>query len=155
MTDENDKPNVDEAKDALNNIKDMESAGYRRAVPPRWFGAGVAFLIACLFALYSLEDPSPYIVFPIIGMAVFIAASREKIGAYGRTFSGTKANTWAMLLFVAVMILVFFGSIIIRRAYDLPWVPIVVGLLVGLVVFLLSESERRSYLAKAGGMHPK
>ena len=56
-----------------------------------------------------------------------------------------------MIPFLAVIISVFFGSILIRRTYDASWVPIAVGLLVGLVVFLTSESERRSYLAKAGG----
>ncbi len=151
MVDENDSFTSDEARDALASVKTMESAGYRRAVPRRWFGAGVAFFVACLFTLYALEDPYPYVVFPIIGMGVLIASAREKAGAYGRDFPGTKANRWAFVLFVAVIISVFFGSILIRRTYDASWVPIAVGLLVGLVVFLTSESERRSYLAKAGG----
>jgi xanthine/uracil permease len=152
---ETNNPTEREAKDALASIETMESAGYRRAVPERWFGAGVAFLVACLFALYAMEDPYPYIVFPIIGLGVLIVAAREKAGAYGRDFPGTKANRWAFVLFVAAMIVVFFGTIFIRRAYDLYWVPIIVGLLVGLVVFWLSESERRSYLAKAGGGQAK
>jgi len=139
----------DEANDALDSIRTMESAGYRRAVPRRWFGVGLALLIACLYALYALEDPYPYIVFPIIGMGVLIAASREKLGAYGRDFPDNKASKWALGTFIAVMVAVFFGMIFVRRAYDLAWVPIVVGLLVGLVVFLASEHERRSYLAKA------
>ena len=109
----------------------------------------MAFFIASLFALYAIEDPYPYIEFPIIGLAVFITASREKIGAYGRDFPGTTANRWAMVVFAPVMISVFFGSIYIRRAFDASWVPIVVGLLVGLFVFMASENERRSYIAKA------
>ena len=147
---ENDSPTGDGAREALESIEAMESAGYRRAVPQRWFGAGVAFFIASLFALYALEDPYPYIVFPIIGMGVLIATARETAGAYGRDFTGSKANRWAFVLFVGAMVLVFFGSIVIRRTYDAAWVPIVVGLFAGLVVFLTSESERRSYLAKAG-----
>ncbi len=59
-----------------------------------------------------------------------------------------KAHVLAFVLFIAVMILVFFGSVIIRRAYDAAWAPVVAGLLVGIVVFLASESERRFYLAK-------
>ena len=148
-------PTGREAKEALASIETMESAGYRRAVPKRWFGAGIAALIASMFAIYALKDPYPYIVFPIIGLGVLIAAAREKAGAYGRDFPGTKANGWILILFGAAMILVFFGTIFIRRAYDLYWVPIVVGLIVGLVVFLLSEIERRSYLAKAGGGQAK
>ncbi len=152
---ETNNPIEREAKEALASIEAMESAGYRRAVPERWFGAGIAALIASMFAVYALEDPYPYIVFPIIGLGVLIAAAREKAGAYGRDFPGTKANRWALVLFGAAMISVFFGSIFVRRAYDLYWVPIIVGLLVGLVVFWLSESERRSYLAKAGGGQAK
>jgi len=148
---ENNNPTGREAKEALASIETMESAGYRRAMPERWFGAGIAALIASMFAIYALEDPSPYIVFPIIGLGVLIVAAREKAGACGRDFPGTKGNRWALVLLGVAMILVFFGTIFVRRAYDLYWVPIIVGLLVGLVVFLLSESERRSYLAKAGG----
>ena len=148
-------PTEREAKEALASIETMESAGYRLAVLDRWFGAGIAALIASMFAVYALEDPYPYIVFPIIGLALIIAATREKVGAYARDFPGSKRNRWILVLFSAAMILVFFGTIFIRRAYDLYWVPIIVGLLVGLVVFWLSESERRSYLTKAGGGQTK
>jgi len=140
----------DEAKEALESVVKMESAGWRRAVPDRWFGAVVAVLIASLFALYALQDPYPYIVFPILGLALFIASAREKSGAYGQDFPTTKANVWAIVLWSAVMLVVFFGSIYIRRAYDAAWVPLVVGLLVGLMVFMASERERRAYLKKTG-----
>jgi len=148
-------PTEREAKEALASIETMESAGYRRAVHERWFGVGIAVLIASMFAIYALKDPYPYIVFPIIGLGLLIAAAREKAGAYARDFPATKANRWALVLLGAAMVLVFFGSIFVRRAYDLYWVPIIVGLLVGLAVFWLSESERRSYLAKAGGGQAK
>jgi len=152
---ETNNPTKHEAKEALASIETMKSAGYRRAVHERWFGAGIAALIASMFAVYALEDPYPYIVFPIIGLGLLIAAAREKAGAYARDFPATKANRGALVLFGAAMVLVFFGTIFIRRAYDLYWVPIVVGLIVGLVVFWLSESERRFYLAKAGGGQAK
>ena len=145
----------DEAKDALDCIAAMESAGYRRAVPRRWFGAGVAFFVAGLYALYALDDPYPYVIFPVIGLGMLIASARQTAGAYGRDFPGTRANRWAFVLVVAVMALLFFGSIFIRRAYDIAWLPIVVGVFVGLLVFLASENERRSYLAKAGGVQAK
>ena len=148
MIDDLDNVSPAEAQEALESVVKMERAGWRRAVPDRWFGAGVAVLIASLYCLYALEDPYPYIVFPIIGLAVFITTARDKSGAYGREFPSTKANAWAMVLFVAVMLIVFFGSIVIRRTYDAVWVPLVAGLLVGLMVFLASESERRAYLTK-------
>lgn len=148
MIDNIDNVSPGEAQEALESVAKMERAGWRRAVPDRWFGVGVAVLIASLYSLYALEDPYPYIVFPIIGLAVFITTARNKSGAYGRDFPSTKANAWAMVLFVVVMLIVFFGSIVIRRTYDAAWVSLVAGLLVGLMVFLASESERRAYLTK-------
>jgi hypothetical protein len=52
---------------------------------------------------------------------------------------------------MAVLLVIFFGSIVIRRTYDAAWVSVVAGMLVGLIVFLASKRERRAYLAKAGG----
>ena len=151
MISENEDLSADEARAALESVTKMESAGWRRAVPERWFGAGMATLIGSLFAVYALEDPYPYIVFPIIGIVVLIASSREKLGAYGRDFPDSKANKWMLVLFVSVLLVVFFGSIVIRRTYDAAWVSVVAGLLVGLTVFLASEHERRAHIAKAGG----
>jgi hypothetical protein len=151
MINENEKLTADEAREALESVTKMESAGWRRAVPERWFGAGIATLIGSLFAVYALEDPYPYIVFPIIGIAVLIASGREKVGAYGRDFPDGKSSKLMLALFTVVLFVIFFGSIFIRRTYDAPWVSVIVGLLVGLAVFLASEHERRAYIAKAGG----
>ena len=139
----------EEASEALEIVSNMQRAGNRRAVPRRWFGAAVASLIACLFALYALRDPYPYIVFPILGFAILITASRETAGAYGRDFSGSKASILTLTVFAIAMVSLFFGAIYIRRAYDLSWVSLAAGLIAGLVVFGLSEAERRSYLTRA------
>ena len=112
MIDHSDDVSPDEAQKALESVVKMEGAGWRRAVPDRWFGTGIAVLVASMFALYALQDPYPYIVFPIIGLALFIVFAREKRGAYGRDFPGTKANIWAMVLFTAVLLVIFFGSIV-------------------------------------------
>jgi hypothetical protein len=140
----------DEAQQALKSVVKMENAGWRRAVPQRWFGAGIAVLVGSLFAIYALEDPSPYIVFPILALAVFITAAREKGGAYGREVPATKKSLWANVMFAVTMLVVFFGSIYLRRALDAAWVSLVSGLLVGLFIFLASEMERRAYLKKVG-----
>ena len=149
MSEDNKDLSPHEAQQALESIGEMERAGWRRGVPDRWFGVGIAILIASLFALYALEDPYQYIPFPIIGLALFIIAAREKSGAYGRDFPNKAPNIWALVLSCVVLLTIFFGSIIIRRAYDLAWVPLAAGLLVGLLVFLASESERRAYLKKS------
>lgn len=151
MINENENLTPHEAREALDSVAKMEGAGWRRAAPERWFGAGIATLIGSLFAVYALQDPYPYIVFPIIGIAVLIASARENVGAYGRDFPDDKSNKRALVLFAVVLLTVFFGSIVIRRTYDAAWVSVVAGLLVGLFVFLASERERRAYIAKAGG----
>ena len=56
-----------------------------------------------------------------------------------------------LALFAAVLFVVFFGAIFVRRTYDVPWLSVITGLLVGLIVFLASGHERRAYIAKAGG----
>lgn len=139
----------DEAKDALENIRTMESAGNRRAVPKRWFGASVAVLVGSLFALYALEDPYPYIVFPIIGIGMLFPIMRERAGAYGRDIPASEGKKWVLFVVIAVMGSVFFATVYARRAYDLAWLPVVVGLIVGVLILMISESERRAYLAKA------
>ena len=48
MIDDIDNVSPDEAQEALESVVKMEGAGWRRAVPGRWFGAGVAVLIASL-----------------------------------------------------------------------------------------------------------
>lgn len=151
---ENNKISPDQAKQALKSAAELESAGWRRAVPDRWFGAGVAILIASMFAVYALKNPYPYMLFPILGLAIFIAAAREKSGAFGREFPSSKSSLAARLLVVITLLVVFFGSIYLRRAYDAAWISLLAGLLVGLFIFLASENERRAYLAKsdqAGG----
>ena len=149
---QNDDPTALEAAEALEIAAEMERAGNRRAAPQRWFGAGVAGLVFCQFGLYALQDPYPYIVFPILGIGLLMAGFRETAGAYGRDFTGTSANILGLIVFTAVMVSIFFGSIYLRRAYDLFWVPVVVGLLAGLIIFWLSEIERRTYLRKADGV---
>ena len=112
-----------QAKKALESVVKMEDAGWRRAVPGRWFAAGVAVLIAGMFAIYALEDPYPYIVFPIIGLPLFITTAREKSGAYGRDAPNT-ANVWAIVLFLIVLVIVFsarstFGGHMMLHGYRL------------------------------------
>ena len=139
----------DEAQNALDSVDKMQSAGFRRARPPRWYGAGISLIVAVGFALYALEDPGSLPgLFIALGIAIFAGISRQKIGAFGRQFPDTKVGIWALVGICAFMITLFFGGIYVRRAYDLAWVPLLTGLIAGLSIFLLSESERRYYIAR-------
>lgn len=149
MTGENIKS--DEAQDALDSVEKMTRSGFRRAIPPRWFGIGISLIVAIGFALYALEDPGSFPgLFIALGIALFVGFSRERIGVFGKELPDTKAGVWAMVGICAFLIALFFGGIIVRRAYDIAWVPLVTGLIAGITIFLLSESERRFYFKKAG-----
>lgn len=148
--DDTPRPRPTDAQQALDSVSALEDAGRARAAPSRWFGAGVALLIACLFALYALDDPYPYVVFPIVGLGLFITAMRENAGAYGREFPVTKAHLLALISVILAAVLVLVGTVYLRRVFDAAWVPIAVGVAVGLVLFLANESARRSMLARRG-----
>ncbi len=145
-----------EAQDALNAAKQMEASGWRRATPKKHVGAGVGALIGSMFAIYALPNPSAYIVFPILGLAIFIAATREKSGVQGRALpqeaTQKKKNVFFGALALASLVALFFATIFIRRAYDLVWVPLLVGALVAIAVYVISQKERRAYIAKADKM---
>jgi hypothetical protein len=154
MNDYKDDVKPDEAQKALESVAEMESAGWKQAVPDRWFGAGIATLVGSMFALYALKDPYPYIVFPIIGLPLFIAIARQKRSAYGQDFP-SKGNKLALVLFTVVLAIVFFGSIFLRRSFDAAWVSLLAGLLVWLMIFYASEQERRAYISKAAEHTPE
>ncbi|MGI9464622.1 MAG: hypothetical protein ACR2OM_11810 [Aestuariivirgaceae bacterium] len=150
MIDDADNGNQGGAEDTRGSPVNMRDTAGKRTPPSRWFGIGAGLLVASLIALYALPDPYPYIVFPIAGLGIFITAARAKSGAHKHALLAIKANMWASVPVVAMLFFVFFGSVVIRRTYDVYWVPIIAGLLVGLTMFLINESARRSYLARSG-----
>jgi hypothetical protein len=136
----------DEAQDALNTIQKMKAAGRKRGVPPRWYGIGIALIVTIGFALYAQQDPGDFPgLFIALGVALFAASSRDKIGAMGRAVPDTRAAMWGLFGVSVFLMALFFGGIYFRRAYDLAWIPVATGLIAGMTLFLLSESERRHY----------
>jgi hypothetical protein len=148
MTDNN-SIRADEAQDALHTIEDMHTAGRKRAAPPRWYGIGIALIVAVGFALYAQKDPGsiPGLVIAL-GTALLVVSSRDKAGAIGKAIPDTRAGIWALVAVTAFLLTLFFGGIYVRRAFDLAWIPVATGLIAGITIFLLSVSERRYYLGK-------
>ncbi len=150
MTDQNLKP--DEAQVALDSIETMKSAGFRRAVPPRWLGAGLSLLIAIAFALYAMKDPgNTPALFITFGVVFFVGFGRGTTGVLERELPDTRTGMWALAGVCIFLFALFFGGIWVRRAYDIAWAPLVTGLIAGTTIFILSESERRYYLMRAAG----
>lgn len=150
MTDQKLKPG--EAEVALDSVDKMQRAGFGHASPPRWFGIGIALIVATGFALYALEDPgnSPAL-FMTLGMVLFIGASRQKMAVLGKNLPDTRTGMWALAGVSAFLLALFFGGIVIRRAFDIAWVPLLTGAIAGTTIYLLSESERRYNQSKAAG----
>jgi hypothetical protein len=136
----------DQAQEALNSIEKMNVAGRRRGAAPRWYGIGISIIITVGFALYAEQDPGNLPgLFIALGIVLFGASSRDKIGAMGRAIPDTRSAMWGLIGVSALLIVLFFGGIYFRRAYDLSWIPVATGLIAGTIIFLLSESERRRY----------
>ena len=136
----------DEAQDALNTVEKMSAAGRKRGVAPRWYGAGIASIVTVGFALYAQQDPGSFPgLFIALGVALFAASSRNKIGAIARAVPDTRPAVWGLIGVSVFLLVLFFGGIYFRRLYDLAWIPVVTGLIAGMTIFLLSESERRHY----------
>ena len=147
---EDDSMQPEQAQGALDTVENMRTAGLKRAVAPRWYGIGISSIVAIGFGLYAQKDPgsTPALVIAL-GTALLVTASRNKIGVLGKSIPDTRSGIWGLVALVAFLIAMFFGGIIIRRSYDLAWVPVVTGLVAGGTLFLLSESERRHHLPKS------
>ena len=143
---ENKSIRPDEAQDALNSIERMNAAGRKRGTAPRWYGIGIALIVTVGFALYAQQDPGNFPgLFIALGVALFVTSSRDKIGAMGRAIPDSRSAMWGLIGVSAFLIVLFFGGIYFRRAYDLSWIPVATGLIAGTIIFFLSESERRNY----------
>ena len=143
VTDE--KPiSSEEARDALDTVDEMASAGRKRGVAPRWYGVGIALVVTIGFSLYAQQDPGSFPgIFIALGIGLFAAYSRNRVGATGRAVPETQPAMWGLLGVSLFLMVLFFGGIYFRRAYDLAWIPVATGLIAGLTILLLSENERR------------
>lgn len=139
-----------EAQAALDTVEKMGDAGRRRAVPPRLFDIGMPIIVAIGFGLYAQEDPGsmPGLVI-VLGTVLFMASSREKTGVLGKAGPATRTSVAAFSALIVFLLALFFGGIIIRRAYDLAWVPLATGLVAGITLFVLNVGERRRHRPKA------
>lgn len=70
----------------------MNAAGRNRGTAPRWYGIGIALIVTVGFALYAQQDPGnlPGLFFAL-GVVLFVASSRDKIGAMGRAIPDTRS----------------------------------------------------------------
>lgn len=143
--------NIDkkEAREAISSVTKMHVAGLRRSNSPRWFGLGISLLSGSIFAIYALDNPYSLLPVIIIGLGLFIALGREKMGVFKEDFPTSKKQFLALAIFVGVLLVLFFGGIVIRRSFDLSWVPIITGFIAGAMIYLAHENARRNVRKEA------
>lgn len=133
---------ADEAQESLKVIEKMRDASLKRAAPPRWYSLGIASIVAIGFALYAQQDPGDFPgLFIALGVALFVAYSRNKMGAIGKAIPDSRTGIWALLGVSVFLLVLFFGGIYLRRAFDLAWIPIVTGLIAGATIYFIAEHD--------------
>lgn len=133
---------ADEAQESLKVIEKMRDASLKRAAPPRWYSLGIASIVAIGFALYAQQDPGDFPgLFIALGVALFVAYSRNKMGAIGKAIPDSRTGIWALLGVSIFLLVLFFGGIYLRRAFDLAWIPIVTGLIAGATIYFIAEHD--------------
>ena len=133
---------AEEAQESLETIEKLRDASLKRAAPPRWYSMGIALIVAAGFALYAQNDPGDFPgIFIALGVALFVTSSRKKMDAIGKAIPDTRPGVWALIGVSAFMVVLFFGGIYLRRAFDLAWIPIVTGLIAGATLYFIAEHD--------------
>jgi uncharacterized protein involved in response to NO len=141
MTDKKDHTEINDAKQALDSIQQMQQAALLRAMPPRWFGATIALLAGSLVSL-SAADLREYHVLVILAMALVISYQSHKTGVTGKDFPLKLAG-----LALVILLPLFFGFIIAAQLLS-PTLghtgaSVLAGTLFAIAVYVLSIFERR------------
>ena len=135
---------ADEAKEALSTIDAVQSASRKRSATPLWYGIGIALIMMIGFSLYSQEDPGDLPgLFIVLGTALLVGYFNDKTGVNAKAIPDSAIGILAFIGVVAFLLVLFFGGIYVRRAFDLPWVPVVTGLIAGATILWLCANERR------------
>jgi len=147
MNDNKAQINAEEAKVALEAIKELEKTSLQHSMPSKWFGVAISIVVGVLVFLIGagLRD---YYVFPILALPLLIAIQRSKMKVTARTAETNKKNITAITCLTAVMLALIFSAIYVRSLYGSMLGPIICSLLASLIVYWLSVSERNEHKSK-------
>lgn len=149
LTDETDRIEPNEAREALDSIQEMERTGLRRAIPPRWFGATIAPISGALVAVVTAKA-SVVSALLIAALALVFEYQRRNGGASPRAFPSNAAGIAAVICLIGLFFLLVVGGRAFRDMFGFAWAPLASGAALAIVVFILSVSDRREMLAKIG-----
>ena len=145
MSNETTEVDSEEAKAALNSIRNLESIALQNAMPSTWFVIALALVVGLLVFLIG-AGLREYYVFPIIALPIIIAVQGSKIKASLRTIKASRKTIIGLFSLIVFMLGLILIAFYIRASYGTLLGPMVSGVVASLVVYWISLSARKELL---------
>jgi len=144
MTNDTDKLDAEDAKNALDSIQSLEGAALQHAMPSKWFGIAMAVIVGLMIFLVGsgLRD---YYIFAILAIPLIIAVQRSKAKASPKSEPLGKPGLAVLFGLLVFFILLIVVAIVLRTNYGLALAPAICGLIAAITVYFVSSSERKDY----------
>ncbi|HEC01074.1 MAG TPA: hypothetical protein ENI91_05235 [Sphingomonadales bacterium] len=154
MTDQKNEISPADAQEALKAIQEAEGVALSQTMPPRWFGIIIALTTGALLASAAAGATELIAVFLAV-MVGSMAYLQRKTRGSPKALPSNKKGVLALvgLLFLALALLA--GARGLRDIYDLTWAPLAAGVILAVIVYILSLSERREYRDRINGEKEK
>lgn len=149
MSNETTEIDSEEARAALDSIRNLESIALQNAMPSTWFVIALALVVGLLVFLIGagLRD---YYVFPIIALPIIIAVQGSKIKASLRTIKTSRKTIIGLVSLIVFMLGLILIAFYIRAYYGTLVGPLVSGVVASSVVYWISLSARKELLNVTG-----
>ncbi len=147
MNDNKTQINSEEAKAALESIKELEKTSLTNAMPSTWFGIAISIVVGLLVFLIG-AGLREYYFFPILALPLLIAVQRSKMKVTLRTSTTNMKTITALVTLITVMFGLIFSGIYLRSIYGNMVGPMVCSLIASFIVYWLSVSERKEHKNK-------
>lgn len=137
-TDKIELPNPDEARSALASVEQFSSTGLKRGLYPRWFAVAMSLWAGVLAATVGMAVWLLIFGGGLIGYWLW----RRRVGAWVREIN-SRADLWRVITLSIVFGGLFVGGYVGRYHYELPWAPIVAGVVVAIGLYVTTEIAYR------------
>lgn len=154
MTNESEATNPEQAREALDTIKEMECVSLQRAMPPIWFGIVLSVLGGVITSLSAAGTSRAYLALILLLMIPLVVYQTRKAGVsvhiqrFLKLFSSKRE---LVLLGVGSMLAYILLVLPIRLLSDmvvLPWwIPASIGTIVAIAVYIASTIESRIFVS--------
>jgi len=142
------KIKAEEAQQALNSIESLQRSGMQRAITPHWYSITLAIIVGVLVFVIAAALRNFYVI-PILALPLIISLNYRQADASMRTLPTNKV---ALFVFVTIMLILISVGRILDEIYHASWAPILVGLIAGVIAYLLAAYERKNQLNKANNL---